>query len=78
MAQNIFLTLTVLMVFPSLLDCLTIKQLHDKYNEIFARTQNRNAASHLWVSRIFFPTIFKMLLRELFCRQHTSSRGLLR
>lgn len=52
MTQNTFLTLTLLMVFPSLLDCLTIKQLHDKYNEIFARTQNRNAASHLWATYI--------------------------
>ena len=31
---------------------LTINELHGKYDEIFARSHNRNAASHLWATYI--------------------------
>ena len=43
-----FIALSVL----NRVDSLTVDQLHLKYNEIFSRTQNRNAASHLWSSYI--------------------------
>ena len=33
-------------------DSLTVNQLHAKYFEIFPRTGNRNAASHLWSSYV--------------------------
>ena len=33
-------------------DCLTVNQLHEKYDEIFPLTHNRNAASHLWSSYV--------------------------
>ena len=31
---------------------LTVSELHGKYHEIFHRSGNRNAASHLWASYI--------------------------
>merc|ERR1719225_1420400 len=47
---------------------LTINELHGKYDEIFSKTHNRNAASHLWVSYILDrSTSFSASeIRELF------------
>jgi len=36
----------------SLTNCLTVNELHSKYYQIFSRSGNRNAASHLWATYI--------------------------
>ena len=42
----------IMMSFIPSSSCLTVSELHGKYNEIFHRSGNRNAASHLWASYI--------------------------
>ena len=48
---SVMVILVMMSLIPSS-SCLTVSELHGKYNEIFHRSGNRNAASHLWASYI--------------------------
>ena len=47
-----FAAVTLVMYFIAHCLTLDIPGLHDKYNDIFYRSRNRNAASHLWSSYV--------------------------
>jgi len=49
--SQIFLVITLSCMISDT-SCLTVNQLHSRYYDIFHRSQNRNAASHLWASYI--------------------------
>ena len=47
-----YVPLVTIIFLGSACNAFTVSQLHGKYNEIFSRAHNRNAASHLWASYI--------------------------
>jgi len=50
--SHIIILAIILSCLVSQISSLTVNQLHSRYYDIFYRSQNRNAASHLWASYI--------------------------
>ena len=70
MANHFCTFAAVTLVIYFIAHCLTldIPGLHDKYNDIFYRSRNRNAASHLWSSYVLAraPNLTELEIYNLF------------
>ena len=63
-----FSAVTLVICFIAHCLALNITELHDKYNDIFYRSGNRNAASHLWSSYVLerAPNLTELEIYNLF------------